>query len=71
VYTIKVYVNHGYFEYEVNGMAQAMDHAEVIMQSRVYRRSVGDNAVEFLPVYKVKVTGDGLSSEYHDKFRRT
>ena len=71
MYKIKVYVKHGYFEYSVNNMSSALEHAEVIMSGRTYRRSIGDEEVEFHPVYKVKVCGPGLKSEYLDEFKRT
>jgi hypothetical protein len=62
MYKVKVYVRHGYFEYEVKDMASALDHAEVIMGGGTYRRSIGDNTVEVHRVHKVKVTGPGLAS---------
>lgn len=70
-YKIKVYVKHGYFEYEVEEMSSALEHAALIMETGVYRRSRGDGAVEFHEVIKTKVEGEGLASEYPDKFRRT
>jgi hypothetical protein len=70
-YTIKVYVMHGYFEYSVSEMSSALEHAHLIMDSGVYRRSSEDSAVEFHKVIKVKVEGEGLVSEYTDKFVRT
>ena len=71
MYKIKVYVTHGYFEYEVSEMSSALEHAGLIMERGVYRRSRGDGAVEFHAVVKVKVEGEGLVSEYPDTFRRT
>ena len=71
MYTIKVYVVHGYFEYAVPTMESALEHAEVIMERQVYRRSRKDGAVEFHNVIKVKVEGEGLESEYPDTFKRT
>lgn len=70
-FKVKVYVRHGYFEYTVNSMEQAIAHGEAIMGAGVYRRSVGDNTVEFHKVTKVKVCGEGLASEYPDEFKRT
>lgn len=70
-YLVKVYVDHGYFEYEVGSMEQALAHGEVIMRHKTYRRSTESGDVEFLPVIKVKVSGPGLKSEYMDTFRRT
>lgn len=70
-YTIKVYVNHGYFEYTVPEMSSALEHAALIMERRTYRRSRADGAVEFHPVVKVKVEGPGLESVYPDVFHRT
>lgn len=71
MFVIKVYVQHGYFEYSVPEMASALEHAGVIMERGVYRRSRGDGAVEFHKVVKVKVEGEGLASEYPDVFKRT
>lgn len=68
---VKVYVQHGYFQYEVGSVEQAMAHGEAIMSKRVYRRSTPAGDVEFLHCYKVKVTGPGLESEYLDEFMRT
>jgi len=70
-YLVKVYVAHGYFEYEVGDMDAAIAHGQAIMNSSVYRRSTAKGDVEFHKVYKVKVCGDGLESEYPDVFRRT
>lgn len=70
-FTVKVYVAHGYYEYTVKTMEAAMAHGQAIMSSGVYRRSTVEGAVEFHKVYKVKVVGDGLASEYPDVFRRT
>lgn len=70
-YKVKVYVKHGYFEYEVSEMSSALEHAEVIAERGVYRRSRADGAVEFHKVVKVKVEGEGLASEYPDTFKRT
>jgi hypothetical protein len=69
-YKIKVYTNHGYFEYEVDEMASALEHAGLIAERGVYRRSRGDGAVEFHRVVKTKVEGLGLAYEYPDKFKR-
>ena len=71
MYKVKVYVRHGYFEYEVENMSSALEHAEAIMSNGTYRRSVGTDTVEFHPVYKVKVVGSDLKSEYTDEFKRT
>jgi len=67
----QVYVRHGYFEYEVDRMEQALEHAEVIMAGRTYRRSTSAGDVEVHHAYKVKVKGPGLNSEYLDTFKRT
>jgi len=71
MYKVKVYVHHGYFEYLVDEMSSALEHATLIMERGVYRRSRTDGAVEFHKVVKVKVDGEGLDSEYPDTFRRT
>ena len=70
-YKVKVYVHHGYFQYEVPTMESAVEHAEAIMSCGVYRRSVGDETVVFFKVHKVKVCGPDLRSEYLDEFKRT
>jgi len=70
MWKVKVYVKHGYFEYEVGTMEAALAHGEAIMGNQTYRRSVGD-IVEIHHVYKVKIEGEGLQSEYPDKFCRT
>jgi|TARA_R110000772_G_scaffold8692_3_gene28809 hypothetical protein len=70
-YTIKIYTKYGYFVYQVDEMASALEHAQLIMERKVYRRSRGDGAVEFHEVIKTKVEGEGLASEYPDKFKRT
>lgn len=71
MYKVKVYVPHGYFEYEVAEMSSAIEHAGVIMERGVYRRSNERGEVEFHPVIKTKVCGEGLESEYPDTFKRT
>ena len=71
VFVVKVYVQHGYFSYEVRSMEQAMAHGEAIMSKSVYRHVTPDGSVEFLKCYKVKVCGPGLRSEYEDEFHRT
>ena len=71
MYTIKVYVTHGYFQYDVDEMSSALEHAELIMERGVYRRSRLDGDVEFHKVVKVKVCGTNLQYEYPDVFMRT
>lgn len=71
MYKIKVYVAHGYFQYSINEMSSALEHAQVIAERGVYRRSRTDRAVEFHKVVKIKVEGEGLASEYPDEFYRT
>ena len=71
MYKIKAYVQHGYFEYEVERKEQAIDHAQAILDRKIYRHPIGDGCLELWPVYKVKVVGDGLGSEYPDTFKRT
>ena len=58
-------------EYSVDSKSSALEHAEVIMSGGTYRRSVGDETVEVHKVYKVKVCGPDLGSEYLDEFKRT
>jgi hypothetical protein len=70
-YTVKIYTKYGYFEYGVGEMASALEHAQLIMERGVYRRSNERGEVEFHNVIKTKVCGDGLASEYPDTFKRT
>tara|TARA_R110000851_G_scaffold315229_5_gene477626 strand:+ start:17231 stop:17458 length:228 start_codon:yes stop_codon:yes gene_type:complete len=70
-YIVKVYTKYGYFEYSVDEMASAIEHAQIIMERGVYRRSRTDGAVEFHAVIKTKVEGEGLTSAYPDVFKRT
>lgn len=73
VYKVQAFTSHGYFEYEVGRMEQAMAHGHAIMSTGVYRRHTSDNTVEFHKVYKVKVKSNqgDLGSQYGDKFVRT
>ena len=71
MYKVKVYVTHGYFEYQVSQMSSALEHAHLIMERGVYRRSNDVGDVEFHKVIKVKVVGEDLASEYPDTFKRT
>jgi hypothetical protein len=70
-YRVQVFVDHGYFEYEVTSVEKAMAHAQAIMSTGVYRRSVDHTTVEFHKTYKVKVLGDELGTAYPDRFCRT
>lgn len=72
-YKVQVFVSHGYFEYPVSRVEQAMAHAQAIMSTGVYRRVVDENTVEFHKAYKVKVKSNSrdLGSQYGDKFVRT
>lgn len=70
-YTVKVYVSSGYFEYTVPEMSSAVEHAQLIMERGVYRRSNSRGEVEFYKVIKTKVCGEGLESQYIDTFKRT
>lgn len=67
---VQVYVDHGYYEYEVSSADQGLQHAQVIMKSGVYRHAI-DGGVELHRVVKVKVVGKGLNSQYNDTFKRT
>lgn len=71
MYQVRIYVDHGYFVYEVNNAEQALAHAQAIMSTGVYRRVNHENDVEFYKPYKVKVVGKGLGTAYPDKFVRT
>lgn len=70
MYKVQSYVAHGYYEYEVSEMEKAMAHAQAIMTSGVYRHAA-NGSVEFYPVYKVKVVGPDLETQYPDTFHRT
>jgi len=70
-YTIKVYTAYGYYSYKVDEMSSAIEHAQLIMERGVYRRSRKDGSVEFWRVIKTKVEGPNLESEYLDEFKRT
>jgi hypothetical protein len=72
-YQIKAYPSGhaGYFTYTVDSKEQACAHAATIMREGVYRRINESNEMEFWPIYKVKVTGPDLDTEYPDKFVRT
>ena len=69
-YEVCIYVEHGYFSYTVSGMAKAINHGQVIMQSGVYRHVEGQ-ALEFYKVLKVKIVGPDLETQYPDVFHRT
>jgi hypothetical protein len=60
-----------FFEYEVQEMSSALEHAEVISERGIYRHSNLKGEVEFHRVVKVKVVGEGLASAYPDTFKRT
>lgn len=70
-FKVKVYVNHGVFTYAVPEASSALEHAGVIAERGVYRRSNKRGEVEFHKVVKVKVVGVGLSSQFNDAFERT
>lgn len=70
-YKVQVFVAHGFYEYTVDDMAQAIAHGQAIMATGVYRSGSHDNQVEFHKAYKVKVKGPGLASKYVDTFKRT
>ncbi len=72
-FTVKIYVlgHSGYFAYSLSSMEQACHHAATIMRDGIYRRVNDAVEMEFWPVYKVKVTGPGLDTEYPDTFHRT
>ena len=72
-YQVKVYVrgHAGYFTYGVDSKDQACHHAAIIMAEGVYRRVNDANEMEFWPVYKTKVCGPSLDTEYPDQFVRT
>lgn len=70
-YKIKIYVDHGYYQYTVTSKDQAMAHGQTIMSSQVYRRVNENGDVEFHHVHKVKVCGEDLGSQYNDTFIRT
>lgn len=69
-YKVQVYVEHGYFEYEVPTAEKATAHAQKIMQAGVYRRAI-PGGLECHKPYMVRATGPGLESQYQDRFCRT
>ena len=71
MFKVQVYVKTGYFEYTVEEMQSAIEHAQLIMERGVYRRSNSRGQVEFYKVEKTKVCGSGLESNYPDEFKRT
>ena len=71
MWEVCVYVDNGYYSYDVTSIDQAIAHAETIMTRRTYRRVTKSGDVEVLSVHKVKVKGDGLETEYPDRFNRT
>jgi hypothetical protein len=71
MYKIQVYVQHGYFQYEVTRKDQAIDHAQAILDRKCYRRPISDDCLEVWPVYKVKIIGPDLGSKYTDEFKHT
>lgn len=71
LYKVQVYVDHGYYEYEVKDMASAVAHGQAIMNTGVYRSGSKEDEVSFYKAYKVKIKGPGLKSKYIDKFNRT
>lgn len=70
-YKVQVFVAHGFYEYGVDDMAQAIAHGQAIMATGVYRSGSRTDQVEFHKAYKVKVKGPGLASKYVDTFKRT
>lgn len=71
MYKVQVYTTYGYFEYEVEEMGQAVEHAHLIMERGVYRRVNSRLQLEFYKVIKTKVIGEDLGSAYNDTFKRT
>jgi len=72
-YKVQVFVAHGFFEYTVGRIEQAMAHGQAIMATGVYRRAIGEDTVEFHKAYKVKIKSNvrDLGSQYGDRFVRT
>lgn len=71
MYKVCTYVAHGYYEYEVASVDKALEHAQVIAASGVYRHYCEDGSIEFYKVNKVKVKGEGLGTKHPDKYVRT
>jgi methyl coenzyme M reductase subunit D len=69
-YKVQVYVDHGYYEYEVDTVERAVVHGQAIMQRGVYRHVIPGGLEFHVPRY-VRVKGEGLESQYRDKFCRT
>lgn len=68
---VQVHVQHGFFQYEVDTVARAMEHAEAIMQTRTYRHVDSESSVTVYPVKKVKLVGENLGTAYPAEFHRT
>jgi len=71
VYKIKVYVANGYFEYTIDKMENAIEHAQQIMSQGVFRHVKNDNELELHNAVKVKIEGENLGTEYPAIFKRT
>lgn len=69
-FLVRVYVDHGYYEYEVPSAEKAVAHAQKIMERGVYRRAI-EGGMECHNAYMVRAIGPGLESQYKDKFCRT
>ncbi len=70
-YKIQVYVDHGYYEYGVNSVERAVNHAQTIMQRGVYRHVTEQGDLECYSPRYVRVKGPGLGTAYSDTFKRT
>jgi hypothetical protein len=70
MYKIQVYVDHGYYEYEVDTAERAVNHGQKIMQRGVYRHATKEG-IEFHTPHFVRAIGPGLDSKYSDTFMRT
>jgi len=70
-YQVQVYVDEGFFEYDVPCMQRALGHAEAIMTRGTYRHAREDGSIDLRHVHKVRVVGKGLASKYIDRFVRT
>lgn len=71
-YIVRAFVATGFYEYEVKGMARAIDHAQQILSRACIRVPEGDDTLNVIPVYQVRVIGPGIGSTgYPATFGRT
>lgn len=74
-YSIRIFIEGfaGFFKYKVDTKEQAMDHFAAIT-SRGYRRVNDRGQLEWYSpklIRCIRITGEGLGTEYPDEFLRT